>query len=86
MTEIEDYSSRERLLSPEELAECVTRQKEFNLPNIGSKVRASLKIVKYYAEKIYPIFCSPTKLRLKCLIIFVKILDQSQLGSFKLKI
>ncbi len=39
MTEEKVYSSRERLLSPEELAECVTRQKEFNLPTIGSKVK-----------------------------------------------
>ena len=45
MSEEEGFDSRERLLSPEELADCVTRQKEFSLPTVGAKVRCTLNFV-----------------------------------------
>ena len=54
MTEDENYSSSERLLSPEELAECVTRQKEFSLPTIGAKVRNVYELL--FCEKSRRVF------------------------------
>ena len=62
MSEEEGFDSRERLLSPEELADCVTRQKEFSLPTIGAKVRCTLNLYFVLITKyIFLIFSATLK-------------------------